>query len=349
MIPLPLAPPSPELLARGTPFVRLLAEAAAALGGTLEMEADYGFVGRFRDRHGSTRAIFGKSLGLNRDSAAALAADKDYTARLLAAEGLPSPDGQLVFSETYRARMALKNRDVAARLPGVPAARRFAEATGYPVIVKPNCGSEGRDIRRAQSPEELDTDLADAFRTDERIRVETFLPGRDYRFLVLDGTVRLAYERRPFSVTGDGRSPIRALLGEALDCLSETHRGAKLSPDDARILRGLADQGLTLESIPAPGLRVRILGNANLSTGGTLHDLGPDVHADAASLAVRAASALGLTVAGVDIIAPDLAQGTDGAVILEVNSAPGLDYYASTSPAHWSQALAVVTDMLDRP
>ena len=50
--------------------------------------------------------IFGKSLGLNPDAAAALAADKDYTARWLSAEDLPTPPGQLVFSAAYRARMA---------------------------------------------------------------------------------------------------------------------------------------------------------------------------------------------------------------------------------------------------
>ena len=160
---LSLSTPDSSLLARSTPFVRLLSEAAAEIGVSLEMDGEYGFVGRLVDKDGRSYPIFGKSLGLNSDAAAHLAADKDYTARWLAADGLPTPNGQLVFSSIYRARMALRNAETAARLPGKSVAAGFGEKHGWPVILKPNTGSEGRDIRLCTNAEHLAIELDRAF------------------------------------------------------------------------------------------------------------------------------------------------------------------------------------------
>jgi glutathione synthase/RimK-type ligase-like ATP-grasp enzyme len=91
---------------------------------------------------------------------------------------------------------------------------------------------------------------------------------------------------------------------------------------------------------------VRLLDSANLSTGGQMEDLTGRLPEAAERLALRAAAALGLRLAGVDLIAPDIAIGIDGAHVLEVNSAPGLDYYAAHGPAQHDRARALVIDAL---
>ncbi|MDV7144206.1 ATP-dependent carboxylate-amine ligase [Tropicimonas sp. TH_r6] len=341
-----LVPPDAALLARLPPFTALLAEAADRLDARLEMDAQFGFIGRLLTRDGRVLPIHGKSLGLNPDAAAQIAADKDYTARWLAAEGLSAPAGQLAFSPTYHARMALKNAETAGRLPGLDSAEAFALAQGYPVIVKPNSGSEGRDIHLCENRDALREALLRGFETDEILRVEPLIAGRDYRLLVLDGRLRLAYERRPLAVTGDGCSPLSLLMNNRLEDLARQHRGAKLLPDDPRILSCLTRAGLTPGTIPAAGARVPLLDNANLSTGGELVDLSGQLPSEVEALAIRAAACLGLTLAGIDILAPDLASGLSGAAILEVNSAPGLDYYAGASPKHHARAGEIVTEML---
>ncbi|MEM1430704.1 MAG: ATP-dependent carboxylate-amine ligase [Pseudomonadota bacterium] len=327
-------------------FLHLLAEAADALGGRLELEAEFGHVGRFHAASGETRPIFGNALGLNPDSAAQLAADKDYTARLLAGQGIAVPRGMVLFSEAYRARMALKNRRVAAALPTTAEGEAFAERHGYPVIVKPNVGSEGRGVHRPANLSELRGDLAALFLSDDRIRLEECVPGIDTRLTVLDGAVRLAYRRLPPAVTGDGRQALERLVAHELRRLAAEHRGPKLSAEDPRIVRALARQGWTYASVPPPGTVVRLLDSANLSSGGHMEDLTGRLPPEAEALAVKATAALGLRLAGVDILSTDLTKGLAGACVLEVNASPGLDYYAHHGPGQWDRARALVTDVL---
>ena len=343
---LSLSAPDSSLLARSTPFVRLLSEAAAEIGVSLEMDGEYGFVGRLVDKDGRGYPIFGKSLGLNSDAAAHLAADKEYTARWLAASGLPTPNGQLVFNSTYCVRMALRNAETAARLPGKSVAASFGEKHGWPVILKPNTGSEGRDIRLCTDAVHLAVELDRALSSDEILRIEPCIPGRDYRVLVLDGDVVLAYERIPLSVTGDGTTPLGDLIDAALATLRKRHRGSKIAADDPRVLRRLAADGHDLGTILTAGKKQRLLDNANLSTGGALRDLTGQLPPEAEMLASRAAVSLGLRIAGVDILAPNLEDSTNGATVLEVNSAPGLDYFATAAPQNWLRARAIVTRML---
>ncbi|WP_068109619.1 hypothetical protein [Tropicimonas marinistellae] len=327
---------------------RLLAEAAAARGGHLELEADHGYVGRYTPPGGHPRPIFGKSLGLNRDSAAGLAGDKDYTARWLTAAGLPAPAGQVIFSPRHCAERALKNARVAGRLPGAEAARAFAERHGYPVVVKPNRGEEGRGISVAHTPEDLARDIELGFAREDQLRIEPRIEGRDHRLLVLEDRVILAYERRPFSLVGDGTRTVAALLDRALADLAGKHQGRKLLPDDPRLGRRLAAEGLTPQSVLPEGATVALLDNANLSTGGQLRDLTGQLPRAAEDLAVAATRSLGLTFAGVDILSPDLGRGPEGAVILEVNAGPSFDHYAAESPAHFERARAAVVEIFAR-
>lgn len=343
-----LVPPDAALLARSAPFVRLLLEATARMGARLEMDAGFGFVGRVTGAEGQVVPIFGKSLGLNRDSAAHLAADKDYTARWLAAAGLPSPRGRLVFSPAYSARMALKNSETAVRLPGPDAAPEIAQEFGFPVVVKPNRGAEGRGVARCTSRAALVEAVSRGLEVDDILRIEQWLPGRDYRLLVLDGEVLLAYERRPFSVTGDGTRTLAELIDAALAALKHSQRGAKIVADDPRLLALVAAHGRSPEDILPAGQEQPLLDNANLSTGGRLVDLTKTVSAASKVLACEAAACLGLRLAGVDMIAPDLAGHSPEATILEVNSAPGLDYFATSAPENWQTARAIVTCILER-
>lgn len=242
--------------------------------------------------------------------AAGLAQDKANTALVLRKLGFPVPRHRLVRSEAE--------------------AVASASAIGYPVVVKPADRDGGVGVFAGLSREDvLRSSYREACRMSRRVLVEKHFEGEDYRFTVVRGAVVKIMHRRPGGVTGDGQADVAALVERVK--ASEPHRRAfrrqgtwRLSLDrEATEL--LAEQGLDAASVPEAGRFVRLRRKSNISSGGE-HALVPldAVHPDNADLAIRAARAIGLDIAGIDLILPDAARAWHdaGGIICEVNAKP---------------------------
>ena len=248
--------------------------------------------------------------------AESIAQDKDLTKRLLHAAGVPVPLGQPVETIDEAWEVALK--------------------VGLPVVVKPQDGNQGKGVtvnitERAQ--------LEEAFRTAAEygtVMVERFLPGHDFRLLVVGDQLVAAARREPPQVLGDGERTVRELvyLVNLDPRRGEGHATSltKIRLDDIAVAR-LAAQGLTPDSVPAKGQRVILRNNANLSTGGTATDVTDDVHPDVAARAIAAAQMVGLDICGVDVVCNSVHMSLEeqGGGIVEVNAAPGLRMHLSPS------------------
>ncbi|MDH5708794.1 MAG: cyanophycin synthetase, partial [Hylemonella sp.] len=171
---------------------------------------------------------------------------------------------------------------------------------------------------------------------DDEILVERFLPGNDFRLLVVGNRMVAAARRDPPTVVGDGQRSVRELVAEInLD----PRRGSghansltKIRLDD--IAQGcLAGQGLQIDSVPMRGRRVTLRHNANLSTGGTATDVTDDVHPEVAQRAVVAAKMVGLDICGVDMVCDNILEPLEktGGGVVEVNAAPGLRMHLTPS------------------
>ncbi|WP_428698767.1 ATP-dependent carboxylate-amine ligase [Stappia sp.] len=345
---------------RAPVFVEILQRLAGARGARVEVEPVYGYAGALIDAAGRRHFFKGTHFDINRAGAAALARDKDYAARFLDAAGLAVPRGLLLHSPRRAAQLALKNPDVAARLPAREAAHAFADEAGYPVFVKPNEGSEGEDVTRAGDAAALDLALDTLFAVHERVLVQQAVAGTDIRVVVLDGRVEAAFLRRPLAVTGDGVTPLSALIAAGIAGFASGGKGSRIAPDDPRILGHLASAGLCPESVPAAGVTVPLLANANLSTGGSARDITSGLSAELADAAIRACAALGLRFAGVDLlhdgeVERSAAGGTmvgsvtggKAPVVLEVNAAPGLSYFHRLGPEAAARVEAIYARLLD--
>ncbi|MDF2524461.1 MAG: cphA, partial [Clostridiales bacterium] len=101
-------------------------------------------------------------------------------------------------------------------------------------------------------------------------------------------------------------------------------------------------------TIPEPGACVILRENGNISTGGTARDCTEEIHPINALAAIKAAKAIGLDVAGIDMIAEDISvpinQG-NGAVI-EVNAAPGLRMHIFPTYGNSKNVAADILDMI---
>lgn len=206
-----------------------------------------------------------------------------------------------------------------------------------PLVIKPLDGNHGRGVTTGLVAEaDLRRAFDEAVRHSRRVIVEEQLPGRDHRVLVVAGQVVAVAEREPPKVTGDGVRTVAELV-EAVN--ADPRRGggheAVLTRIrlDAAAAEVLARQGLAADSVPAAGREVLLRTAANLSAGGTAVDRTTEIHPDNAALARRAALAIGLDVAGVDLLAPDIGRSIreTGGGVVEVNAAPGLRMHLAPS------------------
>lgn len=286
---------------RGIPVTRLNAQSLVQLG--------------WGARQRRLRASVTDRTGL---VAAELAGDKAQAKALLDAVGCPVARGAVV----------------AASEDALAAAKRLKR----PVVIKPLDGNHGRGVTTGLK---TDADILKAFalaaRHGRRVIVEEELPGRDHRILVVDGKVVAVAERRPAHVVGDGRSSIAELVAAVN---ADPRRGVghensltRIRLDDEAALAILEKQNLTVESVPEEGEIVLLRTTANLSSGGTAIDRTDEIHPDNAAIARRAALAVGLDIAGIDLLAPDITRSVreTGGGIVEVNAAPGLRMHLEPS------------------
>jgi cyanophycin synthetase len=240
-----------------------------------------------------------------------LARNKLEAAAVLRQSGIPVPDHIPV-------RNADEAESAAARL-------------GYPVVVKPVDRDGGAGVMPGlRDAAAVRAAYAEARKLSAAVMVEKQVEGNDYRLQVFRSEVIWASHRVPGGVTGDGKVTVTKLLA-ALN--ADPRRGPpgsrallKRIELDAEARELLDEQGLKPKSVPVADRFVRLRRAANVASGGVPVPVLEQVHPDNLALAARAARALRLDLAGIDLLIPDIAISwlESGAAICEVNAQPQL-------------------------
>jgi cyanophycin synthetase len=261
-----------------------------------------------------------------------MACDKSLTKFLLSEEGIPIPSGNSCLTE-----------DDAVKL---------GNQLGYPLVMKPKHGNHGKYVFIGIEDEQS---LREVFRKiisfDKQVIIEKLISGKDYRFLIVDGKLVAAAERIKAHVIGDGINTVEKLIEitNEDELRGENHEKplTKIIIDDDT-LRLLKQQEVQLSSVPLKNQKIWLKGTANLSTGGIAIDCTDSVHPQNIEFAVKAANCLGLHIAGVDIVVPDISKPmNDGfGAIVEVNAAPGLRMHISPSEGKSRDVASPILDML---
>lgn len=237
---------------------------------------------------------------------------KLWTTEILGLAGLPVPQSRLVQSQAEALRLS---RAVAPRA----------------IVLKPLNTDFGVAVSTGLRSE---SEVAEAFRIASQyghVLAQEHIDGDDYRILVIDGDVAGVKRRVAFSVVGDGARTIRDLAAEKIRqrAADPFYRDFNLIDlDGPEIAATLARQGLRLEITPDAGKQVRLRDNANISSGGE-HVFVTDIcHPDNTELAIEAANVVGLDVAGIDLISPDITRSwkETGAAICEINATPSISF-----------------------
>lgn len=259
-----------------------------------------------------------------------IACDKSTTKEILMEAGIPVPEGYVCSSPQD--------------------AIYLAERIGYPVVIKPERGNQGRGVSlNLQTPDEVLSAYKIASQIDENVIVERYIKGNDYRVLVVGDKVAAVAQRVPAHVVGDGIHSIKQLI-EIVN--SDPRRGedhekplTKIVVDE--ISKNLLEkQGYTLDTVPNPGVIVRLKENGNISTGGEAIDCTEKIHPVNREIAIRAAKIIGLDIAGIDISCEDIETPIteNGGAVIEVNAAPGLRMHLYPSKG---KARKVANNILD--
>lgn len=321
------------------PFItQCLVEMAPKIGAEVIPEPEYGFVGQILFQNGKQSLYKSSYFNLNSNGATSISNDKGYSYYFLKKMGFAIPETQTFFSAALNEKLIIKR--------GVDEGYEYAKSLGFPVIVKPNDESWGRDVAKVH-------DKADFFQFSNTILsyskillVQEFCVGKDYRIVVLDDKVHCAYERVPLTIIGDGQSTLNTLLQAKQIELQESRRLSFINLSDPRMLNKLQKKGLSLASILQNKEKITLLDNANLSNGGMAIDWSDKIHESYKKLAINITKAMGIRLCGVDIITADISQPVDKYHIIEINSAPGLHNYAALGERQLKTTKELYLDIL---
>ena len=248
-----------------------------------------------------------------------IAGDKVYCYSMLKKAGISLPRHVVLRSGDYKNAVAFK-REINAPIVIKPA-RDTGDGTG--VFIKP------------------ESNLSILFAVNcsgaygKQIIVEEYFEGTNYRLLYCKGQFLGASSRIPSFVVGDGIQSVSELI-------TNLNKGRKnigdiepYGPSNRPILYKIATsrrskrlikkQGLTLSSIPDEGIMVRLQDICHWLYGGQYYDVTDIISPELIELGRKAAQAVGIKLAGVDLIAKDIKDPKIGSFVFnEVNTTPAI-------------------------
>lgn len=295
---------SKELIGPSTEAIKIAAESV----GLPVFQIDNS--GYYQIGYGKQGRIIEATIGSNTTCIGAdIACDKMFTKTLLKSQSIPVAEGEKVYN--------------------VIGLLKAAENIGYPVVLKPQCGNQGKgvflNIKNEKELIKIYNKLSNEYKD---IIIEKYVNGNDYRVCVVNNEVVAVSLRIQPKVLGDGKRSISELVEELNnDPLRGDDHEKPLTKikidDDMKEL--LSESGYKLSSIPKVNEEVILRRNANLSTGGMAINCTDEICEENKRFCIRAAKIIGLDICGVDITAQSIKEPIkDQGVIMEVNAAPGI-------------------------
>lgn len=259
------------------------------------------------EKGGKSKLIVKGQLPLNSSQSVKIVREKDLTKKIISRKGVKVPKGVLI--KTWEELIKkVGNKDLK-----------------FPLVVKPNTEALGKGVvANITNSEELKEAFLEIAGCYGEVLVEECFVGDDHRFLVLDGEVIAVAKRlRPF-IVGNGVDTVEKLV----TTLNETR--VKKIPFDKELDRNLEKVKMNLRTIIPAGVKVNLRANSNFHTGAIVVDATEKAADEYKDIALKAAKAVDIRFAGVDILTKDITVFADY-VVTEINSVPGLDVHLDPS------------------
>jgi len=293
--------------------MRLFYQAAQQLGLMVKYHADIAYLSIIL---GKKNYYFHRTITpLNKGASIFIAKNKYKLNKILEASGFPVPKAVAFTANDY------EEQSLSDLIQGLR----------FPLVAKPMTDS-GRGTEVLCNIKNINT-LSDhierMIQNHSCIQVEEFHQHfKEYRILVLKKRVIGVVERFGASVIGDGKHSIEELIAKSNEQRAQLSLTLTISPliVDEEYMDCLAEQNLTLQSIPDLGEKIRLCYTVNTGRGGEIYSHGKQIHPLNVEYLCRAAKTIGLTYVGLDVICEDinLPFNQTNWVIIEANFNPDL-------------------------
>lgn len=136
--------------------------------------------------NGTTRFLEWYDIGLNSSANYLIAKDKCGTTWILERHGVPAVEHFLVLRPDSQGWTTAQ----------AAAQEAFVARVGFPIVLKPNTGTNGNDVYKVDTREALNETLTTLFATERAVALSPFIRVvKEYRATVLNGEVLLMYAK----------------------------------------------------------------------------------------------------------------------------------------------------------
>jgi D-alanine-D-alanine ligase-like ATP-grasp enzyme len=195
-----------------------------------------------------------------------------------------------------------------------------------PVIVKPKIGSRARHtVTNINTKEQFKKGVELARQISAYIVAEEHIDGYICRATVVDGKLGGFYRGSIPTITGDGQKTIHDLI--------QIRNGEREERYSIRVSEELHDHieraGFKIDDVLPEGVSISLSHRGGQLFGGNTKEMIDDLHPSFIPVFERAASAVGLAVAGFDAIIPDPTKDASSQKwgIIECNTLPFIDVH----------------------
>lgn len=297
-------------------YVNILNEICEEEGITLSSySGDWAFMLEKEDKKAF---ILGYQFGLNPSSVQQICTDKNIASEVLKQAGVPS-----VFHQCYMSPQLQSYIGVHGNW-----ATLLKELEIHKTLVcKDNYGTGGNQVYLVHNARELEAAASQIFTVSQAMAVCPYEEiEAEYRLVILDGTIRLAFTKIRPALIGDGVSTVAELFAAYI----ASGKGS-----------GMAVPEMTdLKKIPKAGESWLLGWKHNLGQGASAKEIDIEMlEPEVTALVEDVYHALRIRFASVDVI-----RCADGWKVLEVNSGVMMEHFAGTSEAYYQKAKAIYKD-----
>lgn len=257
--------------------------------------------------------IMGYKWPLNSAGSSHLADDKFGTSVMLKQCGVPCVDHHLFLRRDF-------TDETGAEIPALVTELRAAvEKMGYPVVVKNNHGQGGEGVYLVENERQLTARVSQMFAKYRGVAVSALFDAPfEFRLVVLQGRVLLAFKKVRAKIVGDGKSTLAEL--------AFAPNGPMVHLADNKKESWLIQMEDKAHQVIPAGESAPLEWRHNLAFGAQPEIIAPDnlLYSTLADIAIRAAKTINLGFCTVDIL-----QSLSGELkVLEINSGVSVEKFA---------------------